>query len=177
MPEAVIKKEDKFTQDDWIEVYAGIKIAVDELMKYRCNEGKDLEEDISQRINNLSKLLNEIIPISKERIDITKSNLKQKIEQSEVNFDSNRFEQELIYYLEKLDINEEKVRLKQHCVYFKETIKNEGSMGKKLGFISQEIGREINTIGSKSSNVDMQKIVVQMKDELEKIKEQLLNIL
>ena len=96
MPEAVIKKEDKFTQDDWIEVYAGIKIAVDELMKYRSNEGKDLEKDISQRINNLSKLLNEIVPISKERIDLTKSNLKQKIEQSKVNFAPNRFEQELI---------------------------------------------------------------------------------
>ena len=107
MPEAVIKKEDKFTQDDWIEVYAGVKIAVDELMKYRNNEGKDLEKDISQRIKNLSELLNEIIPISKDRIDVTKSNLKQKIEQSEVNFDPNRFEQELIFYLEKQDITEE----------------------------------------------------------------------
>ena len=177
MPEAVIKKEDKFTQDDWIEVYAGIKIAVDELMKYRCNEGKDLEKDISQRINNLSKLLNEIVPISKERIDITKSNLKQKIEQSEVNFDPNRFEQELIFYLEKQDITEELVRLKSHLSYFLETKDNSSPNGKKLGFICQEIGREINTIGSKSSNSEMQKIVVNMKDELEKIKEQLLNIL
>lgn len=177
MPEAVIKKEDKFTQDDWIEVYAGIKIAVDELMKYRCSEGKDLEKDISQRINNLSKLLNEIVPISKERIGITKSNLKQKIEQSEVNFDPNRFEQELIFYLEKQDITEELVRLKSHLSYFLETKEASSPNGKKLGFICQEIGREINTIGSKSSNSEMQKIVVNMKDELEKIKEQLLNIL
>ena len=177
MPEAVIKKEDKFTQDDWIEVYAGIKIAVDELMKYRNNEGKDLEKDISQRIKNISKLLNEIVPTSKDRIDLIKSNLKQKIEQSEVNFDPNRFEQELIFYLEKQDITEELVRLKSHLSYFLETKEASSPNGKKLGFICQEIGREINTIGSKSSNSEMQKIVVNMKDELEKIKEQLLNIL
>ena len=177
MPEAVIKKEDEFTQDDWIEVYAGVKIAVDELMKYRSNEGKDLEKDISKRIKNLSELLNKIIPISKDRIDITKSNLKQKIEQFEVNFDPNRFEQELIYYLEKQDITEELVRLKSHLSYFLETKETSSPNGKKLGFICQEIGREINTIGSKSSNSEMQKIVVNMKDELEKIKEQLLNIL
>ena len=177
MPEAVIKKEDKFTQDDWIEVYAGIKIAVDELMKYRNNEGKDLEKDISQRIKNISKLLNEIVPTSKDRIDLIKSNLKQKIEQSEVNFDPNRFEQELIFYLEKQDITEELVRLKSHLSYFLETKEASSPNGKKLGFICQEIGREINTIGSKSSNAEMQKIVVNMKDELEKIKEQLLNIL
>ena len=177
MPEAVIKKEDKFTQDDWLEVYAGIKIAVDELMKYRNNEGKDLEKDISQRIKNISKLLNEIVPTSKDRIDLIKSNLKQKIEQSEVNFDPNRFEQELIFYLEKQDITEELVRLKSHLSYFLETKEASSPNGKKLGFICQEIGREINTIGSKSSNSEMQKIVVNMKDELEKIKEQLLNIL
>ena len=177
MPESVIKNEDKFTKDDWIEVYAGVKIAVDELMKYRNNEGKDLEKDISQRIKNISKLLNEIVPISKDRIDVTKSNLKQKIEQSEVNFDPNRFEQELIFYLEKQDITEELVRLKSHLSYFLETKETNSPNGKKLGFICQEIGREINTIGSKSSNSEMQKIVVNMKDELEKIKEQLLNIL
>ena len=177
MPESVIKNEDKFTKDDWIEVYAGVKIAVDELMKYRNNEGKDLEKDISQRIKNISKLLNEIVPISKDRIDVTKSNLKQKIEQSEVNFDPNRFEQELIFYLEKQDITEELVRLKSHLSYFLETKDTNSPNGKKLGFICQEIGREINTIGSKSSNSEMQKIVVNMKDELEKIKEQLLNIL
>jgi len=176
MPEAVIKREEKASQDDWNEVFDGVKIAIDELIKYRNNEGKDLEQDISHRINHISKLLEEIIPLSKERIEKIKTNLRQKLEQSEVQFDANRFEQELIFYLEKQDITEEIVRLKSHLSYFLETIEASSPNGKKLGFICQEIGREINTIGSKSSNSVMQKLVVNMKDELEKIKEQLLNI-
>jgi len=176
MPEAVIKREEKANQDDWNGVFNGIKIAIDELIKYRKNEGKDLEKDISQRINNISKLLEEIIPLSNERIEKVKINLRQKLELSEVQFDTNRFEQELIFYLEKQDITEEIVRLKSHLSYFLETIETSFPNGKKLGFICQEIGREINTIGSKSSNSEMQKFVVNMKDELEKIKEQLLNI-
>jgi len=176
MPEAVIKREEKANQDNWNEVFDGVKIAIDELIKYRNNEGKDLEKDISQRINNISKLLEEIIPLSKERIEKVKINLRQKLELSEVQFDTNRFEQELIFYLEKQDITEEIVRLKYHLSYFLETIETCFPNGKKLGFICQEIGREINTIGSKSSNSEMQKFVVNMKDELEKIKEQLLNI-
>ena len=176
LPEAVIKREEKASQDDWNEVFDGVKIAIDELIKYRNNEGKDLEKDISHRINHLSKLLEEIIPLSKERIEKIKTNLRQKLEQSEVQFDANRFEQELIFYLEKQDITEEIVRLKSHLSYFLETIETSSPNGKKLGFICQEIGREINTIGSKSSNSVMQKLVVNMKDELEKIKEQLLNI-
>ena len=176
MPEAVIKTEEKASQDDWNEVFDGVKIAIDELIKYRNNEGKDLEKDISHRINHISKLLEEIIPLSKERIEKIKTNLRQKLEQSEVQFDANRFEQELIFYLEKQDITEEIVRLKSHLSYFLETIETSSPNGKKLGFICQEIGREINTIGSKSSNSVMQKLVVNMKDELEKIKEQLLNI-
>ena len=176
MPEAVIKREEKASQDDWNEVFDGVKIAIDELIKYRNNEGKDLEKDISHRINHISKLLEEIIPLSKERIEKIKTNLRQKLEQSEVQFDANRFEQELIFYLEKQDITEEIVRLKSHLSYFLETIETSSPNGKKLGFICQEIGREINTIGSKSSNSEMQKLVVNMKDELEKIKEQLLNI-
>ena len=176
MPEAVIKREEKASQDDWNEVFDGVKIAIDELIKYRNNEGKDLEKDISHRINHISKLLEEIIPLSKERIEKIKTNLRQKLEQSEVQFDANRFEQELIFYLEKQDITEEIVRLKSHLSYFLETIETSSPNGKKLGFICQEIGREINTIGSKSSNSVMQKLVVNMKDELEKIKEQLLNI-
>ena len=176
MPEAVIKREEKAGQYDWKEVFDGVKIAIDELIKYRNNEGKDLEKDISRRINHLSKLLEEIIPLSKERIEKIKTNLRQKLEQSEVQFDANRFEQELIFYLEKQDITEEIVRLKSHLSYFLETIETSSPNGKKLGFICQEIGREINTIGSKSSNSVMQKLVVNMKDELEKIKEQLLNI-
>ena len=176
MPEAVIKREEKASQDDWNEVFDGVKIAIDELIKYRNNEGKDLEQDISHRINHISKLLEEIIPLSKERIEKIKTNLRQKLEQSEVQFDANRFEQELIFYLEKQDITEEIVRLKSHLSYFLETIETSSPNGKKLGFICQEIGREINTIGSKSSHSVMQKLVVNMKDELEKIKEQLLNI-
>ena len=176
MPEAVIKREEKASQDDWNEVFDGVKIAIDELIKYRNNEGKDLEKDISHRINHISKLLEEIIPLSKERIEKIKTNLRQKLEKSEVQFDANRFEQELIFYLEKQDITEEIVRLKSHLSYFLETIETSSPNGKKLGFICQEIGREINTIGSKSSNSVMQKLVVNMKDELEKIKEQLLNI-
>lgn len=176
LPEAVIKREEKASQDDWNEVFDGVKIAIDELIKYRNNEGKDLEKDISHRINHISKLLEEIIPLSKERIEKIKTNLRQKLEQSEVQFDANRFEQELIFYLEKQDITEEIVRLKSHLSYFLETIETSSPNGKKLGFICQEIGREINTIGSKSSNSVMQKLVVNMKDELEKIKEQLLNI-
>ena len=176
LPEAVIKREEKASQDDWNEVFDGVKIAIDELIKYRNNEGKDLEKDISHRINHLSKLLEEIIPLSKERIEKIKTNLRKKLEQSEVQFDANRFEQELIFYLEKQDITEEIVRLKSHLSYFLETIETSSPNGKKLGFICQEIGREINTIGSKSSNSVMQKLVVNMKDELEKIKEQLLNI-
>ena len=176
LPEAVIKREEKASQDDWNEVFDGVKIAIDELIKYRNNEGKDLEKDISHRINHISKLLEEIIPLSKERIEKIKTNLRQKLEQSEVQFDANRFEQELIFYLEKQDITEEIVRLKSHLSYFLETIETSSPNGKKLGFICQEIGREINTIGSKSSNSEMQKLVVNMKDELEKIKEQLLNI-
>ena len=176
LPEAVMKREAKASQDDWNEVFDGVKIAIDELIKYRSNEGKDLEKDISHRINHISKLLEEIIPLSKERIEKIKTNLRQKLEQSEVQFDANRFEQELIFYLEKQDITEEIVRLKSHLSYFLETIETSSPNGKKLGFICQEIGREINTIGSKSSNSVMQKLVVNMKDELEKIKEQLLNI-
>jgi len=176
LPEAVMKREAKASQDDWNEVFDGVKIAIDELIKYRNNEGKDLEKDISHRINHISKLLEEIIPLSKERIEKIKTNLRQKLEQSEVQFDANRFEQELIFYLEKQDITEEIVRLKSHLSYFLETIETSSPNGKKLGFICQEIGREINTIGSKSSNSVMQKLVVNMKDELEKIKEQLLNI-
>ena len=176
MPEAVIKIEEKASQDDWNEVFDIVKIAIDELIKYRNNEGKDLEKDISQRINNISKLLEDIIPLSKERIQKVKINLRQKLELSEVQFDTNRFEQELIFYLEKQDITEEIVRLKSHLSYFLETIETSFPNGKKLAFICQEIGREINTIGSKSSNSEMQKLVVNMKDELEKIKEQLLNI-
>ena len=178
MPDVVEKGEESSNKNEWNEILKGINIAIANLLKFRLNEGKKLEEDIKLRINKLADLLNKITPFAEERIRKVKKNLSEKLlEIDSKNIDKNRFEQELIYYLEKQDITEEQVRLNTHLNYFKETMELDTKNGKKLGFISQEIGREINTIGSKSSDVDIQKIVVQMKDELEKIKEQLLNIL
>jgi len=178
MPDAIIKGEEKVDQNEWEEINKGISIALNNLIEYRSAEGLNLKADILFRINKITDLLIKLTPFVSERIEKIKTSLSVKISELEIkNIDENRFEQELIYYLEKQDITEEQVRLKTHLEYFKETIENDFPNGKKLGFISQEIGREVNTIGSKSSNADMQKIVVQMKDELEKIKEQLLNIL
>lgn len=178
MPDAIIKGEEKVDQNEWEEINKGISIALNNLIEYRSAEGLNLKADILFRINKITDLLIKLTPFVSERIEKIKTSLFDKISELEIkNIDENRFEQELIYYLEKQDITEEQVRLKTHLEYFKETIENDFPNGKKLGFISQEIGREVNTIGSKSSNADMQKIVVQMKDELEKIKEQLLNIL
>ena len=178
MPDAIIKGEEKVDQNELEEINKGISIALNNLIEYRSAEGLNLKADILFRINKITDLLIKLTPFVSERIEKIKTSLSDKISELEIkNIDENRFEQELIYYLEKQDITEEQVRLKTHLEYFKETIENDFPNGKKLGFISQEIGREVNTIGSKSSNADMQKIVVQMKDELEKIKEQLLNIL
>ena len=178
MPEALIKGEEKANDNEWDEIAKGIDIAIENILQFRLEEGKKLEEDITTRINTLSRLLTEILPFGKGRIEKVKKSLSEKLTEIDTkNIDENRFEQELIYYLEKQDITEEQVRLDAHLSYFLETMKTDSPNGKKLGFIGQEIGREINTIGSKSSNAEMQKIVVQMKDELEKIKEQLLNIL
>jgi len=178
MPEALIKGEEKANDNEWHEIAKGIDIAIENILQFRMEEGKKLEEDITTRINTLSRLLTEILPFGKGRIEKVKKSLADKLAEIDTkNIDKNRFEQELIYYLEKQDITEEQVRLDAHLSYFLETMKTDSPNGKKLGFIGQEIGREINTIGSKSSDAEMQKIVVQMKDELEKIKEQLLNIL
>ena len=178
MPEALIKGEEKANDNEWDEIAKGIDIAIENILQFRMEEGKKLEEDITTRINTLSRLLTEILPFGKGRIEKVKKILADKLAEIDTkNIDENRFEQELIYYLEKQDITEEQVRLDAHLSYFLETMKADSPNGKKLGFIGQEIGREINTIGSKSSDAEMQKIVVQMKDELEKIKEQLLNIL
>jgi len=178
MPEALIKGEEKANDNEWDEIAKGIDIAIENILQFRMEEGKKLEEDITTRITTLSRLLTEILPFGKGRIEKVKKSLADKLAEIDTkNIDENRFEQELIYYLEKQDITEEQVRLDAHLSYFLETMKTDSPNGKKLGFIGQEIGREINTIGSKSSDAEMQKIVVQMKDELEKIKEQLLNIL
>ena len=178
MPDALTKGENKPNENEWDEIAKGVEIAIKDLLQFRLDEGKKLENDIISRIKRLTSLLSEIVPFAKHRIEKVKKSLNEKLAEIESkNIDENRAEQELIYYLEKQDITEEQIRLDAHLKYFTETMNTESPNGKKLGFIAQEMGREINTIGSKSSDADMQKIVVQMKDELEKIKEQLLNIL
>lgn len=178
MPDVLIKKDEKVEKDEWIEIEKNVHDALDKLITFREDEGNTLYKDISIRINLIKTLITELERFESQRTEKIKSNIKNKLAALEIqNLDQNRLEQELIYYLEKLDITEEKVRLNAHIDYFLECLDTESPNGKKLTFICQEIGREVNTLGSKSNNSDMQKIVVQMKDELEKIKEQLLNIL
>ena len=178
MPDVLIKKDEKVEKDEWTEIEKNVHDALDKLITFREDEGNTLYKDISIRINLIKTLITELERFESQRTEKIKSNIKNKLAALEIqNLDQNRLEQELIYYLEKLDITEEKVRLNAHIDYFLECLDDESSNGKKLTFISQEIGREVNTLGSKSNNSDMQKIVVQMKDELEKVKEQLLNIL
>ena len=150
---------------------------LEQIVNFRQQEGNSLQKDIAQRVAQLGNYLQKIESVAPQRIPKVKERLRNHLDELEAKIDENRFEQELIYYLEKYDITEEKVRLKNHLDYFAEIMESQKSQGKKLGFITQEIGREINTIGSKANDADLQKIVVQMKDELEKIKEQLLNVL
>ena len=154
-----------------------LKKAVNALIGFRTDEGKILESEFKKRLKNLEELSEEVEIVDPERNTKIKEKLQSALDSLEVEVDQNRFEQELIYYLEKYDITEEKVRLKNHIDYFKNNLDNDISNGKKLGFIAQEIGREINTIGSKANHANLKKLVIQMKDELEKIKEQLLNVL
>ena len=178
MPDVLIKKDEKVEKDEWIEIEKNVHDALDKLITFREDEGNTLYKDICIRINLIKTLITELERFESQRTEKIKSNIKNKLAALEIqNLDQNRLEQELIYYLEKLDITEEKVRLNAHIDYFLECLDTESPNGKKLTFICQEIGREVNTLGSKSNNSDMQKIVVQMKDELEKVKEQLLNIL
>ena len=178
MPGVFVNEEENIDENNWSQISKAILKTIDNLQKYRKDEGKKLEIDIKNRVNSLYKLLKQIDPLSKRRIEKIKSNLNDNLNKLNLkNIDEARFEQELIYYLEKQDITEEQVRLNAHLSYFLDCMKTKLPVGKKLAFIAQEIGREINTTGSKSSDSEMQKIVVQMKDELEKIKEQLLNIL
>ena len=177
MPEAIISEEIEENDSDWPIIYKQIENAIESLIKYRKDEGLALEKDFIMRIHKIEDLLSSINKIDPKRINHIRSKINLEIEKLNIDHDNNRFEQELIYYIEKIDITEEQVRLKNHLEYFLSSIKNSTSNGKKLAFIGQEIGREINTIGSKANNSEMQKIVIQMKDELEKIKEQLLNVL
>ncbi|MBT7528261.1 MAG: YicC family protein [Flavobacteriaceae bacterium] len=177
MPEAIISEEIEENNSDWPIIYKQIENAIESLIKYRKDEGLALEKDFIMRIHKIEDLLSSINKIDPKRINHIRSKINLEIEKLNIDHDNNRFEQELIYYIEKIDITEEQVRLKNHLEYFLSSIKNSTSNGKKLAFIGQEIGREINTIGSKANNSEMQKLVIQMKDELEKIKEQLLNVL
>lgn len=179
LPDTLNTEKEEIDENEWKIVISAVETALDQLDDFRTQEGKYLKDDIEQRIKAIEKRKNEITPFELDRTEKIKSRLKEGLNKSfdESEYDKNRFEQELIYYIEKLDITEEKVRLTNHCNYFLEMLNESESNGKKLGFISQEIGREINTIGSKANDSDIQKLVVLMKDELEKIKEQMLNIL
>ncbi|MEG0187937.1 YicC/YloC family endoribonuclease [Algoriella sp.] len=177
LPDVISYTQDDLGEDEWNQIRATIITAIDALNEFRLDEGKVLEKYITSNLTNILDLLTQVVPFEIERITTIKERFAKRLEEVKVEIDQNRFEQELIFYLEKLDITEEKVRLKNHCEYFLKELEGNESNGKKLGFISQEIGREINTLGSKSNHSEMQKIVVQMKDELEKIKEQTLNIL
>ena len=177
LPDVISYTQDDLNEEEWNQIRATIIEAINALNQFRLDEGKVLEKYLTLNLNNILELLTQVIPFEQERIETIKERFNKRLEELKVDVDKNRFEQEIIFYIDKLDITEEKVRLRSHCNYFIEAINAADSNGKKLGFISQEIGREINTLGSKSNHSEMQKIVVQMKDELEKIKEQSLNIL
>lgn len=171
------KKQDIINEGNWDQVLSCFNEALDRICEYRAAEGKSLYADVTAKVKNILDFIPQIETYEKERVAAVKERLTARLAELNAVADQNRLEQEMIYYIEKLDINEEKVRLRQHCKYFMETIDNDPYPGKKLGFIAQEMGREINTTGSKANHSEIQKIVVRMKDELEKIKEQSLNIL
>ena len=178
MPDVIdSKKQDIITEENWPLVDAAISDALAGINEYRAKEGVALYNDVSARVSTILELEDEIEGYETERIETVKARLMKNLTELQAKVDKERFEQEMIYYLEKLDINEEKVRLRQHCKYFMDTIDGEPYPGKKLGFIIQEMGREINTTGSKANHASIQKCVVRMKDELEKIREQSMNIL
>ncbi|WP_193705055.1 YicC/YloC family endoribonuclease [Tenacibaculum finnmarkense] len=177
MPDALKTEREELDENEWAQIDIHIDEALKEIIAYRTDEAKSLEDDFQVRISNIQSALEEVKKLDAERITNVKERLQKALTDLKVEVDENRFEQELIYYLEKLDINEEKVRLENHLLYFLDQLATDDSNGKKLGFIVQEIGREVNTMGSKANFAVMQKIVIQMKDELEKIKEQILNVL
>lgn len=171
-------EQEELSQDEWNEAYQAIQQATQALIEFRKQEGQALYKMFTLKINNIEQLLSSIVPYEKERTEKIRQRLEERLcELKGVDYDKNRLEQELIYYIEKLDISEEKQRLTNHLKYFRETLDGGCGQGKKLGFIAQEMGREINTTGSKSNLAEMQNIVVKMKDELEQIKEQVLNVL
>lgn len=179
LPDVMTKNDVmELTAEEWQAVHATVLQAIQSLVDFRKQEGAALEKKFREKIANIANLLTTIEPYEKERVEKVKERITDALEKTiSVDYDKNRLEQELIYYIEKLDINEEKQRLSNHLKYFINTLEDGNGQGKKLGFIAQEMGREINTLGSKSNHAEMQKIVVQMKDELEQIKEQVLNVM
>ncbi len=179
LPEVIKTQREEIVPEEFGAVLQACSNALEALVQFRKQEGAILEKDLLHRVNLILDYLSRIEPFENQRINDVRKRISESLRQidADITVDDNRFEQEVIYYLEKLDITEEKVRLKQHCNYFTETVNQPDSAGRKLGFIAQEMGREINTLGSKANNADIQKLVVMMKDELEKIKEQSLNIL
>ncbi len=177
MPDALKTERDEIDENEWKQIQTVIDEALENIANFRKDEGASLEKEFQLRISNINNLMNEAVSYDAERVETVKTRLRTALDELKVNVDENRFEQELIFYLEKYDITEEKVRLGNHLSYFLETLNGTEANGRKLGFITQEMGREINTMGSKSNHTEMQKLVVMMKDELEKIKEQVLNVL
>ena len=177
MPDVVTNEEREVSNDELKAILEATTIAAEELNKFRVQEGAILIADLVKRIDLIEQYRHEVEPYEGARVEVIKTRIRENIEKLQLEVDNNRLEQEMIFYIEKLDITEEKVRLDNHCNYFKEVAAQEEAPGRKLGFIAQELGREINTMGSKSNEANMQRLVVKMKDELEKIKEQVLNIL
>ena len=178
MPDVIKNEIAEIDESEWSTIRKALHEAAQQLINFRIQEGCMLKKLFEEKISNITHLLIQVDAYECERLEKIKARIIENLNKlSEIQFDQNRFEQEMIYHIEKLDVNEEKARLKNHLQYFLETLNDEHGQGKKLGFIAQEIGREVNTLGSKSNHVEMQKIVVQMKDELEQIKEQVLNVL
>ena len=177
MPDALKTERDEIDETEWKKIQTVIDDALENIAQFRKDEGVSLEKEFLHRIANIMTLMNNAVAYDAERVETVKTRLRTALDELKENVDENRFEQELIFYLEKYDITEEKVRLENHLNYFIETLAGTEANGRKLGFITQEMGREINTMGSKSNHTEMQKLVVMMKDELEKIKEQVLNVL
>ena len=177
MPDTMKTEREEMDENEWKQIQIVIDEAIENMLSFRKSEGASLEKEFTLRIENIRSYMNLALVLDPERVTNIKERLQTAIDELKVNVDTNRFEQELIYYLEKLDITEEKVRLTNHLDYFLQTLNGSEANGRKLGFITQEMGREINTMGSKSNHAEMQKLVVMMKDELEKIKEQVLNVL
>ncbi len=177
LPDVMESSVAELSEEEWVEVVKGIETALEDLVAFRQQEGASMQKGLLENVARIETLMGDIVPFEKERVEKTKERLLENLKKLAIEVDQNRLEQELIYYLEKYDINEERVRLDNHCQYFRETISQPKEVGKKLGFIAQEMGREINTVGSKANHAEIQRRVVLMKDELEKIKEQCLNIL